>query len=285
MDQGLNHIGVRASDASSDADFTSTGIEAMTVDDESTQFSATDDSLDDATGSAPGNFAETAFDSEPDRDPVGDGSTSETVRHTATYATGEANFTIRRIALHNAGTGSVSETSATLVGGIDNQAITKNSDFTLTIDVDIQYADNSGTNSLVVNQGLQHIGVRASDASSDGEFTSTGIESMAVDDDGNGFSATDDSLDDAGGGAPANVATSDFDSEPSRSGQAVSHLATYGTSEANFNIQRISLHRAAAASVSGTSTTLVAGIDSQSLTKTNDFSVTITVDLTYSDAS
>jgi len=44
---------------------------------------------------------------------------------------------------------------------------------------------------------------------------------------------------------------------------------------------RVSLHNDTAANVTGSSTTLVAGIDGQSLTKTSDFTLAITVKITY----
>ena len=135
--------------------------------------------------------------------------------------------------------------------------------------------------SIIVDRGLNVIAGRASETA-DG-FAA--IESMAVDDDSAAFSAGDDSLDDAGGGAPANVATSNFDQTPTRTGQTVSHAATFGTGAANFTIRRVSLHNDVAANVSGTSVTLVGGIDGQSITKTSDFSMTITVDIQYADNS
>lgn len=135
--------------------------------------------------------------------------------------------------------------------------------------------------SRIVNRGLQVIAGRAS-STADG-FAA--IQSMAVDDDSNAFGQTDDSLDDAGGGAPANVAAKNFDATPTRSAQTVTHTSTYGTGEGNFTIRRISLHNALEGSVSGTSVTLVGGIDGQSITKTSNFTLTLTVQITYTDNS
>lgn len=134
---------------------------------------------------------------------------------------------------------------------------------------------------IIVNNGLHVIGARASNT---GETDhDRAIQSMSVDDQGTGFSATDDALDDAG--AVSNEADADFDSTPSRSGETFSHTATFGTSEANFEIQRVALHNDTAANVSTSSTTLVGGVDGQSLTKTSDFSLTVTLDISYSDNS
>jgi hypothetical protein len=132
--------------------------------------------------------------------------------------------------------------------------------------------------SLIVNRGLQVIGGRASNTAD--AFLE--IDSMSVDDSSTAFAAGDTALN--SGGAVTNEADRDFDATPTRSSQTVSHTVTFGTGEANFTIRRIALHNAAAASVSTSSVTLVAGIDGQSLAKTADFTLTITVRITYTSA-
>lgn len=132
--------------------------------------------------------------------------------------------------------------------------------------------------SLIVNRGLQVIGGRASNTAD--AFLE--IDSMSVDDSATAFAAGDTALN--SGGAVTNEADLDFDATPTRSSQTVSHVATFGTGAANFTIRRIALHNAAAASVSTSSTTLVAGIDGQSLAKTSDFTLAITVRITYTSA-
>jgi len=133
--------------------------------------------------------------------------------------------------------------------------------------------------SIVVNRGLQVIGGRASSTAD----SFAAIQSLSVDDSSNAFAAGDTALN--SGGAVSNEADADFDATPTRSSQTVTHVATFGTGVANFTIRRVALHNAAAASVSASSTTLVAGIDGQSLTKTSDFSMTFTVTVEYSDNS
>jgi hypothetical protein len=128
---------------------------------------------------------------------------------------------------------------------------------------------------LIVDRGLQVIGGRASNTAD--AFLE--IDSISVDDSSTAFAATDTALN--SGGAVTNEADANFDSTPTRSGQVITHVATFATGVANFTIRRIALHNAAAASVTSSSTTLVAGIDGQSITKTSDFSVTITVKITY----
>jgi hypothetical protein len=131
--------------------------------------------------------------------------------------------------------------------------------------------------SLIVNRGLQIIGERASG------ITQTAITSMSIDDSSTAFAAGDTALN--SGGAVTNEADADFDATPTRSSQTVSHVATFGTGVFNTNvIRRIALHNAAAASVSSSSTTLIAGVDGQSLTKNSSFSVTITLKITYTSA-
>lgn len=129
--------------------------------------------------------------------------------------------------------------------------------------------------SLIVNRGLQVIGGRASNTAD----AFAAIQSMAVDDGTSAFAAGHTALNATT--TPSNFVAADFDATPTRSGQVVSHAVTFATTEANFAIKRISLHNAAAASVSVSSTTLVGGIDNQSLTKTSDFTLTLTVELSY----
>lgn len=130
--------------------------------------------------------------------------------------------------------------------------------------------------SIIVNRGLQVIGGRAS-ATAD---SFQAVQTMAVDDSTTSFSAANTSL-----GSPTNVVAKGFDVTPTRSAQTITHSSSFTTAEANFTIRRISLHNAASGSVTGSSTTLFSGIDGQSIAKTSDFSMTITVQISYSDNS
>ena len=127
---------------------------------------------------------------------------------------------------------------------------------------------------LIVNQGLQ--------VELDRLFAINGppaaVQSMAVDDATEAFQAADTKLND-GTGYTQHVAQA-FDSAATRASQTVSATTTYGTGTANFTIRRISLHYAASGSVTASSTTLFGGIDGQSLTKTTDFSLAITLQVT-----
>lgn len=62
---------------------------------------------------------------------------AQTVSHVSLYGTGVANFTIGRVSLHNSATPTAS--SASLMGGIDQQSLAKTTDFSLQIQVDITY--------------------------------------------------------------------------------------------------------------------------------------------------
>lgn len=131
----------------------------------------------------------------------------------------------------------------------------------------------------VVNAGLQRIGDTASQTS--GYSASRYIRTMSIDDSSNAFVAGDTALN--SGGAVSNEYDVAFDSTPTRSGQVVSHVATIPVGSGNFTIRRIALHDDTAANVTTSSTTLVAGVDGQSLTKTSDFTMTFTLTLTYSN--
>jgi hypothetical protein len=130
--------------------------------------------------------------------------------------------------------------------------------------------------SLVVNRGLQGIADLASGVAG----APAAIATMTVDDGAAAFAAGNTGL-----GGPANLAKRAFDATPTRAGEVVTHKATFLTTEGNFTIRRIALHFGAAAGVSGTSATLAAGIDAQSITKTSDFSLGITVRMTYSNVA
>lgn len=123
--------------------------------------------------------------------------------------------------------------------------------------------------SIITDQGLEDsldmtFGITAQDA----------VDAMGVSDFG-GINATTTSI-----AAASNKEVNVFDSTPTRSGQEVTCVATFGTSEANFNITDITLHNDGV----GANTGVFGGIDNQSLTKTSDFSLTITLKVTYASA-
>jgi hypothetical protein len=132
--------------------------------------------------------------------------------------------------------------------------------------------------SLIVNTGLQAIGELASLTTP----TFGQIRSMAVDNataSTSAFAATMSKLNDAA--AATTFAATSFSPTPSRASQTISHVAVFATSQANFTIGRLSLHNVANGSVSISSTTLVSGVDQQSITKTTDFTLTPTLRITY----
>jgi hypothetical protein len=137
----------------------------------------------------------------------------------------------------------------------------------------------------IVTNGLQRIGVQASQATSGSGPTynaSRHIQTMSVDDSSVAFAAGHTALN--SGGAVTNeddvaLAT------PTRTGQVISHVGTFGTGVANFTIRRVALHDDTIGNVTTSSTTLVAGIDGQSFTKSSDFSMVFTLTISYADAS
>lgn len=132
--------------------------------------------------------------------------------------------------------------------------------------------------SIVVTRGLLQIGTHASQAS--GYGSSRFIQTMAVDNSATAFVAGATTL-----GSPGSIFDQGFDATPSTATDSTSatitHITTYGTANANFTIQRVSLHDSSSTGVTGSSVTLVAGIDAQSLTKTTDFTMAITLRLKY----
>ena len=141
--------------------------------------------------------------------------------------------------------------------------------------------------SLVVNQGLQRIGVQASSGTNAAEPTfGTGrtIQVMTWDIGGTAFAAANTKLNDSGdvlGTVNTQYFDQAFDLTPSRSSQTVTHISTLGTADGNFVIRRIALHDNTAANVTNSSTSLVCGVDGQSLTKTSDFTLETTLNLLY----
>lgn len=129
--------------------------------------------------------------------------------------------------------------------------------------------------SLIVDQGLQ--------ASLDATFDVGGggsgdnfdpVDAIGVSDHGD-LASGDTDLANA-----TNDAVNALDDPSSRTDQTVTAEATFGTGEANFEITTVSLHMDGADATTG----LYGGVDAQSLTKTSDFSLTITMDVTYSSA-
>lgn len=133
---------------------------------------------------------------------------------------------------------------------------------------------------LVVNNGLQRIGIQASEAV--GYDAARNIQTMAWDDSSNALTATDTALDD--GGAVSNEFDQVFDATPTVTSQTIGHTSTIGTGDGNFTIRRITLHDDTAANVSTSSDTLVSGVDGQAFTKTSDFTLETLLNHLYSNA-
>ncbi len=133
----------------------------------------------------------------------------------------------------------------------------------------------------LVTRGLLRIGQQASQSTN--YNVARYIRTLSIDDGTVAFIAGHTALN--SGGAVANEYDQAFDSTPTESGTTITHLCTIPSGQGNFTIKRVALHDDTAANVTTSSTTLVGGIDGQSLTKTADFSLAITVKLTYADAS
>lgn len=131
--------------------------------------------------------------------------------------------------------------------------------------------------SLVVNQGLEMIADQASGVAGAGGD----IVTMAADNATGTTLAAHTKLNDI---TSTSISAKAFDSTPTRSARTVSHIATFGTADANFAIGRFSLHNTVAGSTTVSSTGLMAAVDGFSITKTSAFSLTVTFKLTYASA-
>lgn len=138
---------------------------------------------------------------------------------------------------------------------------------------------------LIVNQGLQRIGINASAVGGSStvgssQTTTRYLMTMSWDDSTVAFAATDTALNT--GGAVSNEFDQFFDAFPTRSGQAVTHTSTIPTGSGNFTIKRVAIHDDTSTNVTTSSTTLCAGVDGQSLTKTSSFTLATSLVITYS---
>lgn len=138
---------------------------------------------------------------------------------------------------------------------------------------------------LVTTNGLQRIGVQASQATSGSGPTyssARSIQVMSVDNAsgaGGAFAAGHTTLNDVTPD-PANEFDAAFDAASTRSSQTISHVMTLQTGDYNQIVNRIALHDDVAATVTASTATLVAGIDQLSLTKASTFTLKTTFQIT-----
>ena len=97
-------------------------IMTMSVDDSSVALAATHTAAD--TGGAVTNFYDQILDSQPTI-------ASQTVTHQMTVPTGQGNFTIRRVILHDNTAANVTASSSSLHSGVDGVTFQKTADFTI----------------------------------------------------------------------------------------------------------------------------------------------------------
>lgn len=131
--------------------------------------------------------------------------------------------------------------------------------------------------SRYVNRGLLRTGQQAFESTN--YNAARNIQVLSVDDSSNAFGQTDPALNT--GGAVTNMYDQAFDGTPTESGQTVTCVTTIATGNGNFTIRRVAMHDDTTTNVTTSSTTLCAGIDGQSVTKTSDFSLAITLQTTY----
>lgn len=135
--------------------------------------------------------------------------------------------------------------------------------------------------STVVVRGLLRIGQQASESA--GYDAAREIQVMAIDDSTVAFAQSHTTL--GTGGAVPTEFDQTFDAAPSTAtdttSATITHVATFGTAITGITVRRVSLHDTTSTSVTTSSVSLVAGIDAQSLLKTTDFTLELTVRLKY----
>lgn len=131
---------------------------------------------------------------------------------------------------------------------------------------------------IVVNRGLLRIGQQASQSTN--YDVARYLRTMSIDDSAVAFASGHTALN--SGGAVSNYFDQALDGVPTESSQTISHVCTIPSGSGNFQIKRVAMHDNTAGSVTDSSATLVAGVDGQSFTKTADFALKITFNITYS---
>lgn len=113
-------------------------VQALGLDDATGNFEAAHTAINGTGGTARTitNSYFQNFDATPTR-------SNQTITCLTTIGTGNGNFTIRGISLHNATAGSCTTSSTTLFAGIAGQAITKTSSFSIQLQLSVLYTDNS----------------------------------------------------------------------------------------------------------------------------------------------
>lgn len=136
---------------------------------------------------------------------------------------------------------------------------------------------------LIVNNGKQRFGCQAFRATAGAGPTynvNRHVQTMSVDDSAIGLAAGHTALD--SGGAVTNMFDAAFDATPTRSGQSITMVMTIPQGSGNFPGRRFCEHDDTPANVTVSSSTLIGGADGQSLTKTADFTETVTKVYTFS---
>lgn len=114
------------------------------------------------------------------------------------------------------------------------------------------------------------------------QTTTRYIMTMSVDDGTVNFATTDTTL--STGGTPTNEFDQLLDGFATITAQVATHIMTIAGTSAydGLTIKRIALHDDTVANVTKTSTTIVCGIDQQTLVKTAGIAFALTLTITYS---
>lgn len=141
----------------------------------------------------------------------------------------------------------------------------------------------------VVNQGLARTGrnlaaVGLGGAVGASQTLTRYLMTMSVDDNSSNFAAADTALN-TSRGAITNEADQLLDALASIASQTISFTTTFATGTANFVHRGLAWHDDTATNVTTSSTTLLAGIAGQSITKSSSFSLAYTGQITFTDNS
>lgn len=135
---------------------------------------------------------------------------------------------------------------------------------------------------LVVTNGLQRSAVQTAQATSGSGPTysaSRHVQTMSVDDSTTALAAGHTAANSGG------AVTTYFDkaiSSATRTGQVVTFVMALAAGEGAMTIRRILLHDDTVANCSSSSTTLFGGVDALSLVKDTTFTLSISLDVTWS---
>ncbi len=132
-------------------------------------------------------------------------------------------------------------------------------------------------------QGLQRFGVQSSQATSGAGPTynvARHVQVKSWDDSSTAITSATTTL-----SSPTNEYDAAYDTTPTRTNQTITTLMTVPTGSGNWTGRRVCDHDDTATNVTGSSSTVVAGVDGQVLVKNADFSVALTTNYIFTSVA